>query len=66
MIIKKTEISDQFDYLKQEQDGLKRAIDKLDKRFQNNEVDRETFFKGMENFALKQQDLNKRKDKLNR
>ena len=65
MIIKKDYLNRGNNYLQQEKEGLNKAIENFDKRFKNNEVEREKFLKGLDEFAKKQVDINKRIDKLN-
>ena len=66
MIIKNDYLNQNRDYLEREKMGLNKAIENFDKRFKKNEVERSTFLKGMDEFAKKQIDLNKRIEKLNR
>jgi len=66
MIIKNDYLNQNRDYLEREKMGLNKAIENFDKRFKNNEVDRSTFLKGLNDFSKKQIDLNKRIEKLNR
>ena len=66
MIIKKDYLNQNRDYLEREKMGLNKAIENFDKRFKNNEVEREKFLKGLDEFSKKQIDLNKRIEKLNR
>jgi len=65
MIIRKDYLNRERDYLQEEKKGLNKAIENYDKRFKNNEIEREDFLKGLEGFTKKQIDLNKRIDKLN-
>ena len=65
MIIKKDYLNRDNNYLQQEKAGLNKAIENFDKRFKNNEVEREQFLKGLDEFSKKQIDLNKRIDKFN-
>ena len=66
MIIKNDYLNQNRDYLEREKMGLNKAIENFDKRFKNNEIERSNFLKGLDNFAKKQRDLNKRIDSLNR
>ena len=63
MIIKNDYLNQNRDYLEREKQGLDKAIQNFDKRYKNNEVDRSTFLKGLDDFSKKQIDLNKRIDK---
>ncbi|MBR3660669.1 MAG: hypothetical protein IKN63_02065 [Bacilli bacterium] len=65
MIIKKDYLNLDNNYLEQEKEGLNKAIENFDKRFKNKEVEREKFLKGLDEFAKKQVDINKRIDKFN-
>ena len=65
MIIRNDYLNQDRNYLQEEKKGLNKAIDNFDKRFKNNQVERENFLKGLDEFAKKQKDLNKRIDKLN-
>ena len=65
MIIKKNYLNREMDYLQEEKKGLNKAIENFDKRYKKNEVERENFLKGLDEFSKKQIDLNKRIDKLN-
>lgn len=49
------------DYVTEQKIGLKKAIDKLDERFQKGEIEREKFLKQNEIFAKRQRELNKKR-----
>lgn len=66
MIIKNDFFNNDKNYLEREKEGLKKSIDKLDKRFQNSEIDREKFLKQNLEFAKRHKELNKKIEKLNR
>ena len=66
MIIKNDFFNNENDYLKKEKEGLMKAVNKLDERFKNNEVDREKFLKQNEEFAKRHVEINKKIEKLNR
>lgn len=66
MIIKNNFNQNKTEYLAKEKEGLDKAISKLDKRFQNKEIDREKFLKQNEEFAKKQAFLKQKMEKLNR
>ena len=66
MIIKNDFFNNENDYLQKEKEGLIKAVEKLDKRFKNNEVDREKFLKQNEIFAKRHAEINKKIEKLNR
>lgn len=66
MIIKNDFFNKDKNYLERERDGLRKSIDKLDKRFKNSEVDREKFLKQNLEFAKRHKELNKRIEKLDR
>ena len=66
MIIKNDFFNKDKNYLERERDGLRKSIDKLDKRFKNSEVDREKFLKQNLEFAKRHKKLNKRIEKLDR
>ena len=63
MIINNDYINQKKDYLKEEREGLDRAIKNLDRRYQNKEIDRDTFFKDLNEFKKRGDDLNKRMGK---
>ena len=65
MIIKKDYLNREMDYLQEEKKGLNKAIENFDKRYKKNEVERENFLKGLDEFSKKQIDLNKKIDMLN-
>ena len=52
-----------INYLQEEKKGLNKAIANYDKRFKNNEIERESFLKGLKEFSKKQINLNKRIEK---
>ncbi len=52
--------------LEQECEGIKKAVKKLDSRFQNNEIDREKFLKQNAVFAERHELLKKKIAKLNK
>lgn len=66
MIIKNDYLNRERDYLEDEKKGLNKAIENYDRRFKNNEIERDNFLKGLEEFSKKQININKRIDKLNR
>jgi hypothetical protein len=66
MIIRNDYLNRGNNYLEMEKKGLDKAIQNFDKRFRDNQVERTNFLKGMDNFAKKQKDLNKRIKKLDR
>ena len=45
MIIKKDYINREFDYLQEERKGLDKAINKLDERYKNKEIEKDNFYK---------------------
>ena len=66
MIIKNDFFNKENDYLQKEKEGLIKAVEKFDKRFKNQEVDREKFLKQNEIFAKRHAEINKKIEKLNR
>ena len=66
MIIKNDFFNNENDYLQKEKEGLIKAVEKFDKRFKNNEVDREKSLKQNEVFAKRHAEINKKIEKLNR
>ena len=66
MIIKNEFFENERDYLLKQKEGLKKAIDNWDARFQKDEIDREKFLKQNIEFAKRQQELNKKIENLNR
>ena len=66
MIIKNDFFNNENDYLQQEKKGLIKAVEKLDKRFKSNEIDREKFLKQNEIFAKRHEEINKKIEKLDR
>ncbi len=63
MIIKKDYLKKQTNYLEEERKGLDKAIQNLDKRFQNKEIEREQFFKNLNVFKKRGENLRKRMEK---
>ena len=66
MIIKKDYINREFDYLQEERKGLDKAINKLDERYKNNEIEKDKFYKQLDVFTKRGEDLKKRMDKNSR
>lgn len=66
MIIKKDYINREFDYLQEERKGLDKAINKLDERYKNNEIEKDNFYKQLGVFTKRGEDLKKRMDKNSR
>ena len=66
MIIKKNYLDRGPDYLQEEKEGLDKAIKNLDRRFQNKEIDRDDFFKDLNVFQKRSEDLKKRMEKISR
>ena len=66
MIIKKDYLNTNRSYLEREQEGLSKSIENLNKRFQNEEIERDKFLEGLDEFSKKQINLKKRIEKLNR
>jgi len=66
MIIKKDYINREFDYLQEERKGLDKAINKLDERYKNNEIEKDNFYKQLDVFTKRGEDLKKRMDKNSR
>jgi len=52
------------EYVQLEKEGLQRAVSNLEKRYQNGQIERQNFMKGLNNFAKKGEDLNKRMNNL--
>ena len=66
MIIKKDYINREFDYLQEERKGLDKAINKLDERYKNNGIEKDNFYKQLDIFTKRGEDLKKRMDKNSR
>jgi len=66
MIIENKFFKSEKDYLLEQKEGLKKAIDNLDSRFKKDQIDREKFLKQNAEFAKRQEKLNKEFEKLNR
>lgn len=66
MIIKNEFFENERDYLLKQKEGLKKAIDNWNSRFQKAEIDREKFLEQNIKFAKSQQELNKKIERLNR
>ena len=56
----------QKEYLQLEKEGLQRAVSNLEKRYQSDQVERKDFFDGLNTFAKRGEEINKKMDKLNR
>ena len=63
MILKKNYLENQTNYLEEERKGLDKAIQNLDKRFKNKEIEREQFFKDLNIFKKRAENLRKRMKK---
>ncbi len=66
MIIKNNFFEEKNNTLERQKEGIKKAVAKLDERFQKGEIDRDKFLKQNEVFANKHEKLNKLIDKLKR
>ena len=66
MIIKKDYMNRKIDYLQEERKGLDKAVNKLDERYKNNEIDKDNFYKQLNVFTKRGEDLRKRIDKESR
>ena len=66
MIIKKDYINREIDYLQEERKGLDKAINKLDERYQNKEIEKDNFYKQLDVFTKRGEDLKKRMGKDSR
>jgi len=66
MIIKNEFFQNEKDYLIKQREGLNKAIENWDKRFQKDEVERETFLRQNIEFAKRQGELNKKIEKFNK
>ncbi len=66
MRIKDDYLNQKRNYLEEEKKGLDRAIQNLDKRFKNNEIERDQFFKDLKIFKERGDDLKKRMEKNSR
>ena len=63
MIIKKDYMNRKIDYLQEERKGLDKAVNKLDERYKNNEIDKDNFYKQLNVFTKRGEDLKKRIDR---
>lgn len=63
MIIKKDYINREPNYLQEERKGLDKAINKLEERYQNKEIEKDNFYKQLNVFTKRGEDLKKRMDK---
>ena len=66
MIIKKDYMNRKIDYLQEERKGLEKAVNKLDERYQNKEIEKDNFYKQLNVFTKRGEDLRKRIDKESR
>ena len=60
MIIKDDYLERKPNYLEEERKGFDKLISIFDKRFKNNEIERDNFLKGLKNFESKKEELNKK------
>ncbi len=63
MIINKDYLNKERNYLEEERKGLEKAINRLDERFQNKEIERDKFFKDLNVFTKRGEELKKRMEK---
>ena len=63
MIINKDYWNKERNYLEEERKGLEKAINRLDERFQNKEIERDKFFKDLNVFTKRGEELKKRMEK---
>ena len=63
MIIKKDYMNRKIDYLQEERKGLDKAVSKLDERYQKKEIEKDNFYKQLDVFTKRGEDLRKRIDK---
>ena len=66
MIIKKDYMNRKIDYLQEERKGIDKAVNKLDERYQNKEINKDNFYKQLSVFTKRGEDLKKRIDRESR
>ena len=63
MIIKKDYLNRSTNYLEEEKKGLNKAIENLDKRYKDNQIERENFLKNLKIFEKRNKNINNKIEK---
>ena len=63
MIIKNNYLNKEINYLEEERKGLDKAINKLDERYQKKEIEKDDFYKQLNIFKQRGEEIKKRMDK---